>query len=182
MTSKNYNLIDATKGVKMKVLSKQLNTKNCFICGVDNPHGLKVEFYNMENNMVSCLIDFKSEYQSYPGRVHGGIISTLFDELMGRVLWVNQPNKLAVTTTMSVKFRKPTPYNQKLKAIAYFDKFGSRMYSAIGKLYDENNTLLAEATGNYFIMPAEAINSDVHTEDEFLMTENKIPEEIDFVL
>lgn len=40
----------------MKVLKKQTNSKMCYICGMDNPFGLKAPFYEMEDgSLVSIL-------------------------------------------------------------------------------------------------------------------------------
>ena len=50
----------------MKVISKQKNSKMCFICGMDNPEGLKAQFYNMEDNSVMTKFSFKEEHQSFP--------------------------------------------------------------------------------------------------------------------
>ena len=70
----------------MKVISKQTNSKMCFICGMDNPIGLKVQFYNMEDKSVMCMFSYKEEHQSFPNRVHGGLISTMLDELGLRIV------------------------------------------------------------------------------------------------
>ena len=108
----------------MKVISKQTNSKMCFICGMDNPIGLKVQFYNMEDKSVMCMFSYKEEHQSFPNRVHGGLISTMLDELGLRALWALEgENSFGVTTSMSVKFKKPVPYNQKLigKGIVTFN-------------------------------------------------------------
>ena len=33
----------------MKVIKKQKNSKNCVLCGLYNPYGIKANFYEMEN-------------------------------------------------------------------------------------------------------------------------------------
>ena len=47
------------------------------------------------------------------------MISTLLDELMGRALWINEPETFGVTTSMSITYRHPVPYGVKLKARGY---------------------------------------------------------------
>lgn len=71
----------------MKVISKQRNSKMCIICGMDNPIGLKAQFYNMEDESVMTIFKYKEEHQSFPQRVHGGLIATMLDELGLRALW-----------------------------------------------------------------------------------------------
>ena len=65
----------------MKVLGKQRNSRMCVICGMDNPFGVKAQFYNMEDGSVLTPFRFREEHQSYPQRVHGGVIAAMLDEL-----------------------------------------------------------------------------------------------------
>ena len=50
----------------MKVIGKQRNSKMCYICGLDNPFGMKSQFYNMEDGCVISPITYKSFHQSFP--------------------------------------------------------------------------------------------------------------------
>ena len=65
----------------MKVLSKQKNSRMCVICGMDNPFGVKAQIYNMEDGSVMTPFRFRQEHQSYPQRVHGGLIAAMLDGL-----------------------------------------------------------------------------------------------------
>ena len=71
----------------MFVTEKQRNSKMCVICGLDNPFGVRAPFYNMEDGSVMSVFRFREEHQSYPGRVHGGLISAMLDEMGLRALW-----------------------------------------------------------------------------------------------
>ena len=153
--------------MKIKVISRQTNSKNCFICGLDNESGVKAPFYNLEDESVATLFQFKSHHQSYPGRTHGGIISAMLDELIGRALWIKEPNTYAVTTSMTIKFKKPVPYDTVIKGRGYIVKDSSRLYVGKGELYDEENNLLASVVATYLKMTSEkASNSDVNVEEE----------------
>ena len=78
---------------KMKVISKQRNSKMCIICGLDNKYGLKAPFYNMEDGSVMTKFQYSEEHQSYPGRVHGGLITAMLDEMGLRALWAKKQNE-----------------------------------------------------------------------------------------
>ena len=39
----------------MKVLKTQKNSKNCIVCGMDNPFGLHAPFYVLEDNTVATI-------------------------------------------------------------------------------------------------------------------------------
>lgn len=161
--------------MKIKVTEKQKNSKYCFICGLDNPSGVKAQFYNLEDKSVATLFKFDRLHQSYPGRTHGGIISAMMDELVGRALWIDEKGTYAVTTTMSIKFRKPVPYDTLIKGRGYIVKNSSRMYVGKGELYDMDNNLLVEFSGNYMkLSSAQASNSECNVEEEmcYLIEDN----------
>ena len=66
-----------------KVVRKHNNSGNCFVCGLDNPFGLHAAFYELEDGSVCALVTADPRHQSYPGRVHGGVICAMLDETMG---------------------------------------------------------------------------------------------------
>lgn len=139
----------------MKVINKQKNSKNCIICGMENPNGLQAPFYILENDICATLFQFKSCHQSYPNRTHGGMISALLDELMGRALWINEPTTYGVTTTMNITFRKPVPYGVQLKGKGYITHNSKAWFSVEGQIYDMEDNLLAEGSARYLKLSAE---------------------------
>ena len=54
----------------------------CFGCGRDNPVGLHLHFRTDEDGCYTSFVP-QPVHQSYDGRMHGGLISTLLDETMG---------------------------------------------------------------------------------------------------
>ena len=141
----------------MKVVSKQNNSHWCIICGMDNTLGVQAQFYNMEDGSVGGLFTYRPEHQSYPGRVHGGMLATMIDELAGRVLWVDRPDCIAVTMDINVRYHKPAPYGEPLKGRGFYTKKLSRAYSAKCVIMDMNNNILSEGEAKYLIMPADKI-------------------------
>ena len=57
----------------------------CFVCGIDKPIGLHLKFYTDEEGRCIARFQPKPEHQGFPGQLHGGLISTLLERLMGRV-------------------------------------------------------------------------------------------------
>lgn len=150
----------------MKVVSKQNNSHMCMICGMENIYGVKGQFYNMEDGSVGGLFTFRPEHQSYPGRVHGGMLATMIDELAGRVLWTDHPDQIAVTMDINVKYRKPVPYDAPLKGRGVYTKKLSRAYSAKCYVMDMDNNILAEGEAKYLVLPAEQISPGTSVEKE----------------
>ena len=149
----------------MKVVKKQTNSKMCLICGMENEAGLKAPFYEMEDSTLITIFEYKEIHQSYPGRVHGGMISCMLDELIGRAIWISEPDMWGVTMTLNVKFRKPVPYNTKLKAVGKIINSKSRTFEGEGMLYDMEGNLLASAEAVYFKLPLDKIASDSSHEE-----------------
>ena len=143
----------------MKVTKEQTIAHNCLVCGQDNPLGLHAHFYEMENKSVVALATFKDEHQSYPNRVHGGMITALLDETIGRVLWTQEPDVFAVTTDICVKFRKPVPLNEEVKCIAKMESNNSRGFVASAKIVDGAGQILATGQATYFKVKNEAVGS-----------------------
>lgn len=164
----------------MKILKQQKNSKNCIICGMENDSGIKARFYNLDDGSVASVFEFKFTHQSYNGRVHGGMISALLDEIMGRALWTKEEDVYGVTTTMSVTYRKPVPYETKLKARAYMTFNSKRGFDSKGEIYTMDGILLAEGNARYLKLPAAVISpeSDVNAEMCYLFEPNIT--EIDF--
>lgn len=151
----------------MKVLSTQKNSKNCIICGMENDLGLKAPFYNLDDNSVATIVTFKVCHQSYPDRTHGGMVSALLDELMGRALWVIEPNMFGVTTTLNITYRKPVPLGSPVKARAFLTFNSQRGFYAKGQIYSLDNVLLAEGNAKYLKLPFKTVfgeNANFHEE------------------
>jgi len=58
----------------------------CFGCSPRNPIGLALNLRQLPSGEISAETTFSEDYASYPGIVHGGIVSTLADEVMGDML------------------------------------------------------------------------------------------------
>ena len=134
----------------MQVKYKQNNSRMCVICGMDNPFGLRAPFYVMEDDSVMTLFRYRQEHQSYPGRVHGGLITAMLDELGFRAYWAFEPEVLAVTMELQTKYRRPVPYDEPLKGVGITDMDGH---------------VLAEAEMKYIKLPSDKVtDADYHEE------------------
>ncbi len=152
--------------MKLKVIKTQNNSKNCLICGMENPFSIKAPFYVLEDQTIASVFKFKNQHQSYPDRTHGGMVSALLDELMGRALWIFEPEMFGVTTTLNITYKKPVPLDTLLKARAYLTFNSTRGIIAKGEIFDMNNTLLAQGNAKYFKMPFQKVFSSDSTQHE----------------
>ena len=154
-------------GEFMKVLKRQRNSKNCIICGLDNDVSTKAPFYEMENGTIATIFKYQWKHQSYPQRVHGGLITAMLDELIGRALWIVEPSVYGVTTTINIKFRKPVPYDELIYGVGKLTKNTKMFFGGIGKIFNSQGEVLAEAEINY-IKQATSKIGDIKEEDEMV--------------
>jgi uncharacterized protein (TIGR00369 family) len=129
----------------------------CFVCGKENHMSLNAQFLNLEDKRICALFQTTEEHQSYPGRVHGGVISAILDETIGRVIQCDDPDAFGVTIELNVKFRKPVPLGVPLRVIAWETKRTSRIFEGEGELLLEDGSVAAQATARYFNQEIQAI-------------------------
>jgi acyl-coenzyme A thioesterase PaaI-like protein len=136
-------------------MEKQPNSRMCFVCGIEKPIGLKLKFYTDDEGR--CIAHFRPghEHQGYPGQLHGGLISTLLDETMGRVL--TRRNVWAMTGRLEIKFAKPVPLDQELTIVGELTRSRSRAYEAKGEIRLPDGTVLVEGSGLYIRIPDEMV-------------------------
>ena len=141
-----------------KVTAKQPNSKMCLVCGLKNPFGLHTSFYELDNGELMAVFKPKDEHQSYPGRLHGGIISTILDETIGRAIMIqSEGDAWGVTADLQVRFKKPVPLHEELRVIARITKANSRFFEGTGELLLEDGTVAASGHGKYLKVPLEKI-------------------------
>ncbi|MCD8372626.1 MAG: PaaI family thioesterase [Clostridia bacterium] len=153
----------------MKVVKRQYNGRMCAVCGLDNVYGLRAPFYTMEDGSVVTLFTYRPEHQSYPGRVHGGLIASMLDELGLRGLWAKEGAEISwgVTTSIEVKYRKPVPYNEQLIGRGVVIKDTPHFFTVHSTISSKEGALLAEGTVNYLRLSVDKIvSADVDTHEE----------------
>jgi acyl-coenzyme A thioesterase PaaI-like protein len=78
----------------------------CFVCGRDNPRGLKIKVsYFPEELAAETELALPREYQGWAEVIHGGILSTLLDEMMAHAVWHFAGPGL--TLSLEVRFHAP---------------------------------------------------------------------------
>jgi acyl-coenzyme A thioesterase PaaI-like protein len=150
LSSSTSNEIDDTQ--------PRLNVRNdhyCFGCGHLNPWGLKLSFYeNPDGVSIWAPWTPRREHEGYGGIAHGGIISTVLDEVMAwsgylRQIW-------AVTAKINVNFRKPVEIGVPTRAIGRIVAARGRVVYFAGEIRREHDdVLLADATGLFVRVPEE---------------------------
>lgn len=159
----------------MKVISRQRNSRMCIICGLDNPAGVKAPFYNMADGCVMSIFQFSVNHQSYPGRVHGGMITAMLDEMGLRAMWSKHgcEDDFGVTMSLTTSFRKPVPYEENLISRGELIRDSRRFALIQSQIFSCDGTLLAEAELKYLKLDPHTISAGalVHEEMPYLIAD-----------
>jgi acyl-coenzyme A thioesterase PaaI-like protein len=144
----------------MTVGIKQPNSRHCFVCGLENPVGLKLNMYQIEPGVIETTYTAPEHFQGYPGVLHGGIVASLLDEISGRAQ-MGDPSepRFMFTGKLEVKYRQNVPVGKPLKIIGKAGRSRGRTAEGWAGIYDECGTLLAEATALLFDVPDETLDS-----------------------
>lgn len=122
-----------------------VDDSTCFVCGKENKNGLQLDIHMDEKSgtaWAETVIDEK--FCGWTGVVHGGIVSSLLDELMAYAAFTVY--KSGVTGELTVRFRKPVPTGKKIRIEGKIDSNKGRIIFTSAKILFEN-TVMAESIG-----------------------------------
>lgn len=166
--------------MKYKVIKKQQNSRMCLVCGLKNDYGLNASFYELENGELVAVFKTLEGHQSYPGRLHGGVAGAVLDETIGRAIMINQGNIWGVTVELNVKYKKPIPLDEELRAVGRITKDSSRLFEGTGEILLANGEVAATAYGKYLKMPIEKISDFNEDHEEWnIISREDDPKEIE---
>ncbi len=128
-------------------MNQQPVSHDCFVCGVDNPAGLRMRFFESDTEPVQVKAEYTvpARYQGYPGVVHGGIIAAMLDEVTSRTIFRGTPPRFVVTARLSVRYRKPVPVETLLQLTGRIVEDKGKVITVAGEIVGPEGTLLAEA-------------------------------------
>ena len=165
--------------MKHRVKTAQNVSRMCLVCGTDNQAGLGARFFVLENGELMALFRPREHHQGYPGRLHGGIISAILDETIGRTINVGDTHTWGVTAQIDVRFRKPVPIDGEVKVIARLTRDSRRVFEGTGEIVLDDGTVAAEAHGVYVKLPLEEIATVEFRDREWFADRRPLPREVE---
>ena len=129
----------------------KLQGYNCFACGTANPVGLNLSFYRLGEYVCSDII-LEKNYEGWENMAHGGIVSTLLDEVMSwTVIYFRRI--FFVTRRMKIKYIRPVPLYRLLAVKGKMIEGGKRrLCKASGLIQDEDKNTLVRAEATFAIL------------------------------
>jgi acyl-coenzyme A thioesterase PaaI-like protein len=138
-------------------LRPDVRDHNCFGCGRLNLHGLHLELYaDPDGPGVTCRFVPPPHTEGYPGMVHGGIISTMLDEVMAWSLY--REGIWAVTGELTTRYRQPMAVGEPMVARGWLVADRGRVLDVYGEIRREaDNSILAEGNARFVrVAPSQA--------------------------
>jgi len=124
---------------------------NCFACGQLNVNGLHLELHAADGRCWTEL-ELDPRFEGWEGIAHGGIVSTILDEVMAWALV--EHDVWGVTARMRVDFRRPVPIGRRIRAEGRVTEANRRVVRAAGVIRDaEDHTELARAEATFVAAP-----------------------------
>lgn len=134
----------------MRMLYKDDN--HCFACGDLNPEGLHMKV-NKDNGRAKAELTLRPTHQGWKDIAHGGLVSTILDEIMAHAVMDKEPQ--AATVELKVRFRCKVPLGRALITEGWIVSQDKRRVTAKGELrLQETGELLAKAESKFLIAPS----------------------------
>jgi len=131
---------------------------HCFACGTANPIGLNLQFYRL-GDAVYSEIALEKNHEGWENMAHGGIVSTLLDEVMSWAIMYFKKTFL-VTRKMEVKYIRPVLIGTPLviKGEVMDDSTPPKV-KARAEIRDDEGNLLVRSLGEFIELSMEKLSS-----------------------
>lgn len=124
----------------------------CAGCGAENSAGFRLSFlYNEREQTASSWLTPDSRMAGSLGIMHGGYISLLLDEVMGKVL--AGTGVKAPTARLNVQFRRPVQLYTEIELRGRLIAESGRKFTLGGQILSADGIILAEAEGLFIRRP-----------------------------
>jgi len=140
--------------------NRQPSSRSCFVCGRENPVGLKVRWdQHPEAGEIRGTVTVPEHFNGYPGVTHGGIVAAILDETAGRTILMDGGfEELMVTAKLEVGYRRPTPTGVPLQVVGRLLKRSGSRAEAEAELRLPDGSVTARVTVSLARPPAEIVS------------------------
>ncbi len=97
----------------------------CFGCGPDHPHGFRLAFVREGDAVVTRFVP-RDDHQGPPGIMHGGLVSTLADEVAAWTV-IGLLGKFGFTGAFDARLKRPVRVGVEVEGRGTLANAGSRV-------------------------------------------------------
>ena len=127
------------------------DANKCFVCGPDNPAGLRLQF-RIDGDV--CRTEFTPGplHCGYDSQTHGGILFSVLDDVMAN--WLFLQGLRAHTARCSIRFRQPVAIGTPLQLEGRLLRRKGRLAVLEGRaLRVSDGQLVADSEATFMIVP-----------------------------
>lgn len=126
------------------------DANDCFVCGPDNPHGLRIA-YRMESDECRATFTPGPQYVGYEDMTHGGILFSILDDVMAN--WLFLQGARGHTGKCEIRFRQPVPVGTRIELTGRLVKRKGRVAIMAGEARRaSDDQLVADARASFMIV------------------------------
>lgn len=145
----DMSTVPAPTNLQACALRKELHS-HCFACAPDNKHGLGLVFQTDAMGITHATWQPSPVFQSYDGRIHGGILATLMDASMVHTLFAR--GIAGMTVEMTVRYHAPVLLGELVEVTTRLETQRHGVYSLRAEVR-QNGDLAAKAHAKFMEMP-----------------------------
>lgn len=124
--------------------------KECFACGDENNHGLKMSFESNGEQLRSNIV-IPSHLRGWSSLAHGGVLATILDETMSWTA-IHLFNKFILTQKIEIEYKRPVYIESNLISFGWVNKImNSRKAVLEAEIRDEENKICASSKGTFVL-------------------------------
>lgn len=122
----------------------------CYACGKKNEKGLHLEFtfFEQEKRIETTFLP-SDLHQGWKGVVHGGIVVTVMDEAMAKL--VHRLGYHALTASLDIRFRDMAKTLESLTVKAEVDKLSKKIIFTKAVAHRGDGKVIAEARAKLMV-------------------------------
>lgn len=138
-------------------------TRNCFVCGAHNPHGLHLRFRQVGEEVQTEFVP-AAHHAGFRDIVHGGLLSTVLDEAM---FWAaaTRTGRFCLAAELTVRFRRKVAVGQVYRVVAWLVADRGRLFESAAELRDAAGAVCVRASCKQAPMDGPAMQ---HAAGDFL--------------
>lgn len=130
------------------------HTQGCLVCGRDNPHGLKLDFFVSDANVVTAKFVPAIHHCGFEGIVHGGMLATVLDETMTwSATW--SIKRFCLCAEMTIRLRQSASAESPLFIESRPSSIRSKLIEVHAEIRNAHRTIVATSSGKYVPLSLE---------------------------
>lgn len=128
---------------------KRTDANHCFVCGPNNPVGLKIRFH-LDGDVCRGELTPGENHAGFDNVTHGGILFSALDDVMAN--WLFLRGKRGYTARCEVRYRTPVPVGTRLLLEGRLLRKKGKWFLLEGKaLRADDGSVVTECEGAFVV-------------------------------